>query len=230
MKIDKLDELNELFRLILSRANSMNGAAKLSKVAQSTLSDWGTGKTVPGLKNYIQLCRSLGCRPGKELDNFLGLAENPPQTAEDLLGVALSLSEAEQQKLIYLIAFRFSNILRIEEMIHVQALQALILQHLKENRQQPKEFIKIVGITQAQYSGIMRGRLVGSVEDVEAQLSLLASILRNPNTGRAFRDRESLIEYCEPKSPHTEEFSPNGTNQHQTSQAANLLGIEPFHQ
>jgi len=112
MKIDKLDELNELFRLILSRANSMNGAAKLSKVAQSTLSDWGTGKTVPGLKNYIQLCRSLGCRPGKELDNFLGLAENPPQTAEDLLGVALSLSEAEQQKLIYLIAFRFSNILK----------------------------------------------------------------------------------------------------------------------
>ncbi len=77
-------KLNELIRSIVARATSTNQAAQKAKMSQSTLSEWCSGKVNPGLEKYINLCRALGCRPGWELDQFLGLGAAKPATAEEL--------------------------------------------------------------------------------------------------------------------------------------------------
>jgi predicted restriction endonuclease len=90
----------------------MNQAAKKSKVGQATISEWIAGKVSPSLENYIKLCRGLGCRPGRELDDFLGIGELKPRTAEDLLGVALSLHPCEQMRLITLLSSHLAESLK----------------------------------------------------------------------------------------------------------------------
>jgi hypothetical protein len=49
----------------------------------------------------------MGCRPGFELDQFLGLGGAKPKTAEDVLGMVLGLSPIEQQRLISLITAKY---------------------------------------------------------------------------------------------------------------------------
>jgi transcriptional regulator with XRE-family HTH domain len=90
-----------LIKSICSRASSMNQAAKKSKVSQGTLSEWQADKVSPGLEKYVDLCLAMGCRPGFELDQYLGLG------AEDVLGVALGLPPIEQQRLISLITAKY---------------------------------------------------------------------------------------------------------------------------
>jgi|694.fasta_scaffold03404_8 transcriptional regulator with XRE-family HTH domain len=113
-------KIGNLIKDIVSRASSMNQAAKKSGVSQSTLSEWISGKVSPGLEKYIYLCRALGCRPGVELDNFLGLGGAKPQTAEDLLGSVLALKPSEQQRLIALVTMKFSDYLEVQEMIDIK--------------------------------------------------------------------------------------------------------------
>jgi|688.fasta_scaffold08301_23 hypothetical protein len=96
-----------LIKSICSRASSMNQAAKKSKVSQGTLSEWQADKVSPGLEKYVDLCLAMGCRPGFELDQYLGLGGAKPKTAEDVLGVALGLPPIEQQRLISLITAKY---------------------------------------------------------------------------------------------------------------------------
>jgi transcriptional regulator with XRE-family HTH domain len=99
--------IGDLIKQIISRASSTNQAAKKSGLAQSTLSEWQAGKVSPSLENYIKLCEALGCRPGLELDNFLG-TNIKSKTAEDLLAEALRLKPSEQLKLISLMSAKLS--------------------------------------------------------------------------------------------------------------------------
>jgi transcriptional regulator with XRE-family HTH domain len=85
----------------------MNQAAKRSGVSQGTLSEWQAEKVSPGLEKYVDLCLAMGCRPGFELDQFLGLGGAKPKTAEDVLGMALRLPPIEQQRLISLITAKY---------------------------------------------------------------------------------------------------------------------------
>ncbi|QEI42448.1 hypothetical protein BMF77_03056 [Dolichospermum sp. UHCC 0315A] len=97
----------DLIKHILSRASSVNQAAKKSGLSQSTLSEWQAGKVSSSLDNYIKLCQALGCRPGWELDNFLG-TNVKPKTAEDILAETLRLKPSEQLKLISLLSAKLS--------------------------------------------------------------------------------------------------------------------------
>lgn len=118
--------LGELIKSVCSRASSTNQAAKKSGVSQGTLSEWQNEKVSPRLEKYIDLCLSMGCRPGFELDQYLGLGGAKPRTAEDLLGMALALNPVEQQKLISLLAGKYSEYLAVQQMIDVNCLIDLI--------------------------------------------------------------------------------------------------------
>jgi len=133
-----------LIKSICSRASSMNQAAKKSKIAQSTLSEWQSEKVTPGLERYVDLCLAMGCRPGFELDQYLGLGGAKPRTAEDVLGQVLALNACEQQRLISLIAGKYSEFLMVSNMIDVDCLIALILQHLEANKLSPESSLKML--------------------------------------------------------------------------------------
>lgn len=100
--------MKELLRTIVDRATSMNQAARRSGISQGTLSEYCSGKVVPGLEKYVDLCRAMGCRPGWELDNYLGYAGRPYKTAEEALGPVQQLSIAEQQRLISLLSGKYA--------------------------------------------------------------------------------------------------------------------------
>lgn len=100
-------KVGRLIKSICSRASSMNQAARRSGVSQATLSEWQADKVSPGLEKYVDLCVAMGCRPGFELDQFLGLGGAKPKTAEDVLGMALGLPPIEQQRLISLITSKY---------------------------------------------------------------------------------------------------------------------------
>jgi hypothetical protein len=202
-----------LIKSICSRASSMNQAAKKSKIAQSTLSEWQSEKVTPGLERYVDLCLAMGCRPGFELDQYLGLGGTKPRTAEDVLGQVLALNACEQQRLISLIAGKYSEFLMVSNMIDVDCLIALILQHLEANKLSPERFAKNAYMSIEQYMALMHGVLPASVEDVEGLLSVLAVQLKNPHTKETFDTRDALIEFCRPrKSIHNQEREPNDTN------------------
>lgn len=204
-----------LIKSICSRASSMNQAAKKSKIAQSTLSEWQSEKVSPGLERYVDLCLAMGCRPGFELDQYLGLGGAKPRTAEDVLGQVLALNPCEQQRLISLIAGKYSEFLMVSNMIDVDCLVALILQHLEANKLSPEKFAKDAFMSTEEYTALMHGVLPASVEDVEALLSVLAVQLKNPRTKETFDTREALIEFCRTrKSTHNQEREPNDTNHH----------------
>lgn len=204
-----------LIKSICSRASSMNQAAKKSKIAQSTLSEWQSEKVTPGLERYVDLCLAMGCRPGFELDQYLGLGGAKPRTAEDVLGQVLALNPCEQQRLISLIAGKYSEFLMVSNMIDVDCLIALILQHLEANKLTPAKFAKNVCISIEEYTALMHGILPASVENAESLLSVLAVELENPHTKETFNTREALIEFCRlKKSVHSQEREPNDTNHH----------------
>ena len=202
-----------LIKSICSRASSVNQAAKKSKIAQSTLSEWQADKVSPGLEKYVDLCLAMGCRPGFELDQYLGIGDAKPRTAEDLLGQALALEPVEQQRLISLLSGKYSEYLMVQNMIDVNCLINLILEYIDTNGLTPEKFIKKSGISESEYTALMHGILPTSVDDVEVLLTLLASTLKNPTTRKGFDSREELISYCDiKKSSHTERRAPNGTN------------------
>jgi transcriptional regulator with XRE-family HTH domain len=103
--------LGALITSICKRAQSTNKAAKLSGVSQGTLSEWQSGKVSPGLEKYIELCLALGCRPGLDLDQYLGLGKAKPKTSSAVLGVVLGLPPIEQQRLISLITAKYAEYL-----------------------------------------------------------------------------------------------------------------------
>jgi len=173
----------------------MNQAAKKSKIAQSTLSEWQSDKVSPGLEKYVDLCLAMGCRPGHELDQFLGLEGAKPRTAEDLLGMALALEPVEQQRLISLLAGKYSEYLAVKSMIDVDCLINLIIEY-STTKLTPDKFCKKAGIPESQYTALMHGILPVSIDDAEILLSLIAVALKNPTTGEKFDSREELIEYC----------------------------------
>jgi transcriptional regulator with XRE-family HTH domain len=78
--------LGALITSICKRAQSTNKAAKLSGVSQGTLSEWQSGKVSPGLEKYIELCLALGCRPGFELDQYLGFGQGKTQNSRRCFG------------------------------------------------------------------------------------------------------------------------------------------------
>lgn len=203
--------LGELIKSICSRASSMNQAAKKSGVSQGTLSEWQSEKVSPGLERYIDLCLAMGCRPGYELDQYLGLGGAKPRTAEDLLGMALSLDPIQQQRLISLLAGKYSEYLEVRKMIDANCLIDLI----RDSGLSPEKFCKKSGISESQYTALMHGFLPNSVEDMNAMLTLIASILKNPTTDKSFSSRIELIDYCEIKKLlDNPVLLPNGTNHH----------------
>lgn len=107
--------MKELLRTIVERAASMNQAARRAGISQGTLSEYCSGKVVPGLEKYVDLCRAMNCRPGWELDNYLGYEQSSYKTAEEALGPILSLSIAEQQRLISLLAAHHASSLAANE-------------------------------------------------------------------------------------------------------------------
>jgi transcriptional regulator with XRE-family HTH domain len=188
-----------LIKSICERASSSNQAAKKSKIAQSTLSEWQSDKVSPGLEKYVDLCLAMGCRPGFELDQHLGLGNARPRTAEDLLGMALALEPVEQQRLISLLAGKYSEYLTVQNMIDVDCLINLILEYIGTIGLTPEKFIKKSGITETQYTELMHGVLPTSLEEAEALVLLLSRQLKNPTTGEKFGSREELISYCDVK-------------------------------
>lgn len=203
--------LGELIKSICSRASSMNQAAKKSGVSQGTLSEWQSEKVSPGLERYIDLCLAMGCRPGHELDQYLGLGGAKPRTAEDLLGMALSLDPIQQQRLISLLAGKYSEYLEVRKMIDANCLIDLI----RDSGLSPEKFCKKSGISESQYTALMHGFLPNSVEDMNAMLTLIASILKNPTTDKSFSSRIELVDYCETKKLLDNPAPlPNGTNHH----------------
>ena len=127
-------KIGDLIKSIISREVSMNQAAKKAKIGQATISEWIGEKVKPTLENYIKLCRALGCRPGRELDNFLGLGELKPRTAEDLLNVVLLLHPYEQMRLAGLINFKFAESLKEKQPMEslVDNYQAIDINQLDE--------------------------------------------------------------------------------------------------
>jgi transcriptional regulator with XRE-family HTH domain len=201
--------LGELIKSVCSRASSMNQAAKKSGVSQGTLSEWQSEKVSPGLERYIDLCLAMGCRPGFELDQYLGLGGAKPSTAEDLLGMALGLDPIQQQRLISLLAGKYSEYLEVQQMIDVNCLIDLI----RDSGLSPEKFCKKSGIAESQYTALMHGVLPASVDDMEVLLTLIAATLKNPTTKDEFSSREELIDYCESKkSLGNQQLEPNGTN------------------
>jgi transcriptional regulator with XRE-family HTH domain len=190
------DNMKELIRSIVDRATSMNQAAKRSGLSQAGLSEWCSGKVNPGLEKYVMLCRGLGCRPGYELDQYLGLGDAPPKFAEDVLRSVLTLSAVEQQRLISLITSRYAQSLAVANLINIPCLLYLIKAHIKENELSDKKFMQATGLEDDQYALLMSGALPPYIEESNEILSLLAAELKNPNTGMTFKDREELIEYC----------------------------------
>lgn len=190
------DNMKELIRSIVDRATSMNQAAKRSGLSQAGLSEWCSGKVSPGLEKYVMLCRGLGCRPGYELDQYLGLGDAPPKYAEDVLRSVLTLSVVEQQRLISLITSRYAQSLAVANLINIPCLLYLIKAHMKENELSDKKFMQATGLEHDQYALLMSGALPPYIEESNEILSLLAAELKNPNTGMTFKDREELIEYC----------------------------------
>lgn len=201
--------LGDLIKSICSRASSMNQAAKKSGVSQSTLSEWQSEKVKPGLEKYIELCLAMGCRPGVELDNFLGLGGAKPRTAEDVLGIVLAIAPIEQQRLISLVSGKYSEYLAVSQMINVNCLINLIL----DSGLSSEMFCKKAGISESQYTALMHGILPPSIEDAEVLLSLVSIALKNPTTGEKFGSRDALINYCDAKkSLDSRQREPNGTN------------------
>lgn len=201
--------LGKLIQSVCSRASSMNQAAKKSGLSQGTLSEWQSEKVSPGLERYIDLCLAMGCRPGFELDQYLGLGEAKPRTAEDLLGMALGLDPIQQQRLISLLAGKYSEYLEVRQMIDVNCLIDLI----RDSGLSLEEFCKKSGITESQYTALMHGFLPASVDDMDILLTLIASTLKNPTTKEGFSSRDELISYCETrKSLGNQQLEPNGTN------------------
>ena len=192
----------------------MNQAAKKLRIAQSTLSEWQSEKVSPGLERYVDLCLAMGCRPGFELDQYLGLGgTNKPRTAEDLLGQALRLDPYQQQRLISLLAGKYSEYLAVKNMIDVDCLINLILHHLETSNLTPEKFVQKSFIPEDQYAALMHGILPASVEEAESLISMLSVQLKNPATGERFGSMAELVEYCAPKkSPHSPEREPNDTN------------------
>lgn len=200
--------LGDLIRSVCSRASSTNQAAKKSGVSQGTLSEWQNEKVSPGLEKYVDLCLAMGCRPGFELDQYLGLGGAKPRTAEDLLGMALGLDPIQQQRLISLLAGKYSEYLEVQQMIDINCLQRLI----RDSGLSPKKFCEKSGIFESQYTALMQGVLPGSVDDVDVLLRLIASTLKNPATNNVFGSPDELISYCESlKKPQPES---NGINHH----------------
>lgn len=201
--------LGKLIQSVCSRASSMNQAAKKSGISQGSLSEWQSEKVSPGLERYIDLCLAMGCRPGFELDQHLGLGGAKPRTAEDLLGMALDLDPIQQQRLISLLAGKYSEYLEVQQMINVNCLIDLI----QNSGLSPEKFCKKSGITESQYTALMHGVLPASVDDIDVLLTLLASTLENPTTKERFSSREELIGYCEAKKLlDSQRLEPNGTN------------------
>lgn len=200
--------LGGLIKSICSRATSMNQAAKKSGTSQATLSEWQSEKVTPRLDTYIDFCLGMGCRPGFELDQYLGLGGVKPRTAEDVLGIVLGLDPIEQQRLISLISGKYSEYLAANQMIDINCIIELIL----ASGLSPEQFCKKSGIDADEYTALMHGILPASIEDAEALLTLVAIALKNPTTGRKFDSRVELINYCESKKlDHTEQHEPNGT-------------------
>lgn len=200
--------LGDLIKSVCSRASSTNQAAKKSGVSQGTLSEWQNEKVSPGLEKYIDLCLAMGCRPGFELDQYLGLGGTKPRTAEDLLGMALGLDPVQQQRLISLLAGKYSEYLEVQRMIDIDCLQRLI----RDSGLSPEKFCEKSGIFESQYTALMQGVLPGSVDDVDVLLRLIASTLKNPATNSVFDSPDELIGYCKSlKNPQPES---NGMNHH----------------
>ncbi|MFO0052546.1 MAG: helix-turn-helix domain-containing protein [Dolichospermum sp.] len=207
--------LGELIKSVCSRASSMNQAAKKSGVSQGTLSEWQSEKVSPGLEKYIELCLAMGCRPGYELDQYLGLGSAKPKTAEDLLGMALGLSPVEQQRLISLLAGKYSEYLAVQQMIDVNCLISLIIQHLEADGITPETFCQKRKIDEGQFTALMHGILPASIEETEVLISLLSMALKNPTTGEKFDSREELIDYCNTRRlSDNQQREPNGTGRH----------------
>lgn len=201
--------LGELIKSVCSRASSMNQAAKKSGVSQGTLSEWQSEKVSPGLERYIDLCLAMGCRPGFELDQYLGLGGAKPRTAEDLLGMALGLEPIQQQRLISLLAGKYSEYLEVQQMIDVNCLMELI----QNSGLSPEKFCKKTGIPEIQYNALMHGVLPASVDDMDVLLSLILIAIKNPTTEGKFGSREDLISYCDArKSPGNQRLEPNDIN------------------
>ena len=200
--------LGDLIKSVCSRASSTNQAAKKSGVSQATLSEWQNEKVSPGLEKYVDLCLAMGCRPGFELDQFLGIGNAKPRTAEDLLGMALALNPIEQQKLISLLAGKYSEYLAMQQMIDIDCLQFLI----RDSGLSPGKFCEKSGILESQYTALMQGILPGSVDDVDVLLRLISSTLKNPATNSVFDSPDELISYC--KSLKNPQPKPNDINYH----------------
>ena len=201
--------LGDLIKSVCSRASSTNQAAKKSGVSQGTLSEWQNEKVSPGLEKYIDLCLAMGCRPGFELDQFLGIGNAKPRTAEDLLGMALALNPVEQQKLISLLAGKYSEYLAVQQMIDIDCLHRL-QSLIRDSGISPEKFCKKSGIFESQYTALMQGILPGSVDDVDILLRLISSTLKNPVTNNVFDSPDELISYCKSlKNTHSES---NGIN------------------
>ena len=202
-----------LIKSICSRASSMNQAAKKSKIAQSTLSEWQSEKVSPGLERYVDLCLAMGCRPGFELDQYLGIGNAKPRTAEDLLGQALGLEPYEQMRLLSLLTAKYSEYLLVTKMIDINCLIELINHHLEVNKITLEKFAQKAFIPQDEIMALMHGVLPASMEGTETLMSMLSVQLKNPTTGNAFGNRDELIEYCRSSvSPHSPEREPNDTN------------------
>jgi transcriptional regulator with XRE-family HTH domain len=201
--------MKNLIRYIVSsRATSGNQAAEKAGLSQGTISEWMSGKVSPGLEKYIQLCQGLGCRPGQELDNFLGLSQHKPVCAEDVLGQVLSLKRSEQSKLIALISAKHQEQWKIKEMINIECLIELINEYFQKNNSNPRKFAKECGISMDALTNILHGFPIGNHEELEVQLSLLSSVLVNPLTGDRFASKEELIDYC--LNWHSPAPEPNG--------------------